>query len=521
MGFGAILLAAGAAFVAIAVLGLDGQQKTLEMVSEVDDRVSAVNFMIVAQLEAAVSVRNAAAMSNARAVKAELQTYYKALTSLRDEEAAFFRRGLDDSSKTLLDAALVTRQQSEPIVEEAMNFVMVLAGEEGARVLRDKLAPVQARWTEQLKLLAANERRLGVEKIAAARRSELVKIASLGATLLCIIGGGIVFAVLLARSVTRPLRSATEIADRVAQGDLTAEIRVVGKDEAADMLRSLQTMAARLSEMVHAVQGVTDSISVASEQISRGNLDLSNRTEVQAASLQKTSTWLSELTDAVASNKDHADAARKLAERAASSAEEGSSSMSQVTSTMAGISESSRRIADIVGVIDGIAFQTNLLALNAAVEAAGAGERGRGFAVVANEVRALAQRAAASASEVRALVSESMERVEAGCQQVSSLGVTMKELLGGAHQVSRFVGEIANACGSQRESIGSVSDALREVDGITQQNAALVEEMAAAAQSLVQQMQTLGALVGQFRIGAQENRRPSGVAVAEGAFLAA
>ena len=307
----------------------------------------------------------------------------------------------------------------------------------------------------------------------------------------------------ITRSITGPLRVAVKVAERVAAGDLRSEIRVDGTDEAAQLLGALRKMNAGLAGIVSQVRASSDSIATGSAQIATGNVDLSQRTEEQASNLQQTAASMEQLTATVRQNADTASVATQLASGASAAAARGSEVVGRVVSTMDEINASSRRIADIVGVIDGIAFQTNLLALNAAVEAARAGEQGRGFAVVAGEVRSLAQRSAQAAKEIKSLIGESVARVEAGSALVVDARGSMAEIVGQVRRVNDMIGEIGVASAEQSTGIAQVGDAISQLDQVTQQNAALVEEGAAAAESLRCQAEQLSRVVAAFQLGAQ------------------
>jgi methyl-accepting chemotaxis protein len=306
---------------------------------------------------------------------------------------------------------------------------------------------------------------------------------------------------LLTRSITRPLAHAVGLARQVASGDLTADIRAESRDEVGDLVLALKTMNDNLLKTVTEVRAGTETIVTASQQIASGNLDLSSRTEQQASSLEETASSMEELTSTVRQNADNARQANVLAKNASQIAAHGGDVVSQVVSTMASINASSKKIGDIIAVIDGIAFQTNILALNAAVEAARAGEQGRGFAVVASEVRNLAQRSAAAAKEIRGLISDSVAKVDAGGRLVDEAGVTMQEIVQGIGRVTDIMGDIAMASAEQTTGIEQVNEAITQMDGVTQQNAALVEEAAAAAASLQEQATTLAQLVSVFNVG--------------------
>ncbi|MBD8724075.1 MCP four helix bundle domain-containing protein [Oxalobacteraceae sp. CFBP 13708] len=313
---------------------------------------------------------------------------------------------------------------------------------------------------------------------------------------------------LLTRSITRPLAHAVGLARQVASGDLTADIRAESRDEVGDLVLALKAMNDNLLKTVTEVRAGTETIVTASQQIASGNLDLSSRTEQQASSLEETASSMEELTSTVRQNADNARQANVLAKNASQIAAHGGEVVSQVVATMASINASSKKIGDIIAVIDGIAFQTNILALNAAVEAARAGEQGRGFAVVASEVRNLAQRSAAAAKEIRGLISDSVTKVEAGGRLVDEAGVTMQEIVQGIGRVTDIMADITSASAEQSTGIEQVNEAITQMDGVTQQNAALVEEAAAAAASLQEQAMTLAQLVSVFNVG---NGRPGDV----------
>ncbi|MDY0742893.1 methyl-accepting chemotaxis protein [Paucibacter sp. R3-3] len=305
---------------------------------------------------------------------------------------------------------------------------------------------------------------------------------------------------LITRRITKPLSESVALAQAVAQGDLTRELKLAGDDELAQMQRALMEMVGQLRSVVSEVRSGVDSVSSASSQIATGNHDLSARTEQTASNLEETASSMEQLTGAVSQSADTARQANQLASAAAVSAQRGGEVVDGVVQRMAQISESSQRIADIIGTIDGIAFQTNILALNAAVEAARAGEQGRGFAVVASEVRALAQRSAEAAKEIKTLIHRSVETVEAGTNDVSEARRAMDEIVGGVRRVTDLMGEIAAAATEQRDGIGQVNQAVATLDQMTQQNAALVEESSAASASLKDQAQRLSEVVAVFKL---------------------
>ena len=313
---------------------------------------------------------------------------------------------------------------------------------------------------------------------------------------------GVGAALWITRSITGPLAQAAALANAVGEGDLTQRVPTHGRDEIGQLLDSLDRMTQNLARMVTDVRAGTDGIATASAQIAQGNADLSARTEEQAASLQQTAASMEQMSGTVQSSADHARAADDLARTASDAAQRGGAAVGQVVATMQQIQGASRQIADIIGTIDGIAFQTNILALNAAVEAARAGEQGRGFAVVASEVRSLAQRSAEAAREIKALITGTVERIDAGTAEVNSAGSTIDDVVGQVRQVSELIGEITAASAEQNAGVGQINTAIGQLDQATQQNAALVEQTAAAADSLSQQATRLAATVASFRVPA-------------------
>ncbi len=309
---------------------------------------------------------------------------------------------------------------------------------------------------------------------------------------------GVAVGAAMIRGISAPLGEATAIASRVAAGDLTGRIEARGNNEIGTLLAALSQMKANLAGIVAEVRTSTHTISSASTQIAAGNMDLSERTCGQASSLEQTAASMEELTGTVRQNADNARQANQLAVSASEVAVRGGGLVAQVVDTMGSINESSRKIVDIIGVIDGIAFQTNILALNAAVEAARAGEQGRGFAVVASEVRNLAQRSAGAAKEIKQLIGDSVSKVDSGARLVDEAGVTMKEIVSGIQRVTDIMGEITQASQEQTSGLDQINEAIGQMDSITQQNVALVEEATAAATSLLDQVGALSGVVDVF-----------------------
>jgi methyl-accepting chemotaxis protein len=386
----------------------------------------------------------------------------------------------------------------------------VAAKPEDVQALVDsKMMPAMNAYIESVEQVAVYQKSLfdkADATIDAVYARAITNMLALGAAALVL---GSVLAWLLARSITRPLARAVALAETVATGDLRSEIDVDSRDEVGQLLAALKRMNESLLKTVVDVHTSTDMISTASQEIAAGNMDLSSRTEQQASSLEETASSMEELTSTVKQNADNARQANALAVSASAVAVKGGTVVSEVVDTMASINESSRKIVDIIGVIDGIAFQTNILALNAAVEAARAGEQGRGFAVVASEVRNLAQRSAAAAKEIKTLINDSVQKVDAGGKLVDQAGMTMAEIVQSITRVTDIMSEIASASLEQTSGIEQINMAISQMDQVTQQNAALVEEAAAAAGSLQDQATALATVVSVFNVGDVHGSRPA------------
>lgn len=372
--------------------------------------------------------------------------------------------------------------------------------EEAGKLLEAQFIPVATKYKDMAGELVGLQRKYLDEKgaeigaIEAASRMQILILTTLilGLTILC--------SWFLTTSITRPIQQAVKAARKVADGDLTGNIEVASKDEAGELLQALQNMNGNLLRLVSRVRTGTEAIATASSEIASGNQDLSSRTEQQASSLEETASSMEELTSTVKQNAENARQANQLASIAENVAVKGGEVVSQVVDTMVSINDASKRVVDIISVIDGIAFQTNILALNAAVEAARAGEQGRGFAVVATEVRSLAQRSAAAAKEIKDLIGNSVAKVDEGTELVSEAGKTMDEVVTSIRRVTAIVAEISSASSEQSAGIEQVNQAIAQMDQVTQQNAALVEEAAAASEAMHDQSQELFRAIGEFKL---------------------
>jgi len=371
--------------------------------------------------------------------------------------------------------------------------------------LTNKVQPEEVIWRKKVAELIALQDKLSTEATEAASSSQKKALMAALVLVVASVAIGTLVALWITRSVTAPIKRAVVVAERIAEGDLTSNIEVRIHDETGRLLEAISSMQDRLRGLVGDILQTADSIQTASTEVASGNMDLSHRTEETASNLQYAASSMEYLTGVIRQSTDHAKHANELAGSAAEVAARGGVVVSQVVATMEDINNSSKKIADIISVIDGIAFQTNILALNAAVEAARAGEQGRGFAVVAGEVRSLAGRSAEAAKEIKTLIGASVEKVEGGSRLVADAGKTMKEIVGSVQRVSDIIGEITAASRDQSEGITQINHSVTQLDSMTQQNAALVEQSAAAAESLKDQSIALTRMVGTFKLERDAN----------------
>ena len=401
-----------------------------------------------------------------------------------------------------LEAAKTARAVYLPLINKAMDMAMKGEREAAIELMFGELRTVQNAYLEtlqrfvELEITMAREQATEVKQNASFTSELLLAVALVGVVL------GVLVALATSKSVTAPIAEAVAMAEAVAAGDLTRRIQPHSNDEAGHLLQALQTMNTNLGQMVGKVRFASDSIVTGATQVAAGSMDLSQRTEAQAANLEQTAASLEQITSNVTQTADTARRASQMAQQASSAAVQGGEVVGKVVNTMTDITGSSHKMSEIIGVIDGIAFQTNILALNAAVEAARAGEAGRGFAVVAGEVRSLAQRSAEAAREIKGLIQASIANVEAGSQLVDAAGKAMDDIVSQVNHVSQLINDMSSATVEQSGGIQQINTAVAQMDQMTQQNAALVEESSAAAASLQNQAMELTQAVSVFRTGA-------------------
>ncbi len=505
------LMLVGAVVVALAgALALrQMEQGSVKLGLQIFGRASTLDAFQRALGQREIAVRDVASQDDPTVVMADIKRFKAARDGMRSLRDAFATNVAGDAEATVLltglDGVMVEQQK---VIEAVLSQALTGDTAGAMTTVRSGLVPLQARSTQAIDALQAlldQRAKSEVEQAQALARHGLMVMAAVAAVVLL---AGTVLALAIARSVVQPLRQACDAASLIAAGDLTQDIQPQGQDESAQMLQALSAMQASLRQLVGTVREGVDSVTLASNEIANGNLDLSQRTEQQAGSLQQTASSITQMADMVNQSAANAHTASQLAGSASEVAVRGGAVVARVVSTMSEIHGASRKIVDIIATIDGIAFQTNILALNAAVEAARAGEQGRGFAVVAAEVRSLAGRSAEAAREIKALSGASVDKVEAGNVLVGEAGQTMGEVVVQVQRVTTLMGAISAGAQEQTRGIAQVNQAVGEIDQMTQQNAALVEQSAAAAASLADQAGKLAAVMGVFKVSAARTARP-------------
>ena len=503
LGFGIILLILVLALVAGGVLNANNKRTLRSGLEAADGKATLAISMKIALLQGGISMRNIGLQSDValmqkdeQKVKLNQKLYAEAL----DRLSSF---GLSDAEKKILADIAATEAEIAPLLKEAIGQALAFNAEEAIKVIATGIDPLNQKALAEISKLVevqqAASQQVMLGSVTADDRLLTLQIIS-GAIALAL---GIALAWTITHSIADPLRQAVGIARKVADGELTSRTEpIVGQDEISELLSALQDMNSSLLTIVGNVRTGTDTIMDVSKEIAMGNSDLSSRTESQASSLEETAASMSLLTETVRQNAENARQANQLVISASDFAVKGGNVVDQVVHTMSSITESSRKIVDIIGVIDGIAFQTNILALNAAVEAARAGEQGRGFAVVAAEVRNLAQRSAGAAKEIKSLIGDSVDKVDAGSKLVDEAGKTMHEIVSSVKHVAHIISEITAASQEQSAGIAEVNQAVTQMDEMTQQNAALVEQAAAAAESMQGQASSLSQAVSVFKLEA-------------------
>jgi methyl-accepting chemotaxis protein len=502
VGFGAVLVLM-VAIVAFSYSRLTTTASAMAQIDSAQQRSKQVDEWV---RRTQLNVTRVIAVAKARGAP-EVEGHFGPLIKQTTAEISTIQKGLEssidsDEGKAML-ADIAAKRQTYVSIRADMVDRRKQGDAAGAdTMLNDKMLPAAEAYLASMVALQASEAKFAADE--AARVHAAIELAGnlLIGLLIAGLAVGTGMAVLITRSVTSPLAEAVHAAELIAGSDLSQELKSRRLDELGDLLRAIGRMQAALRQLVGQVRASTDSISTASTEIASGNQDLSTRTEQTASNLQEAASAMEQITGTIAQSADSARQANRLAASAAEVAGRGGVAMAQVVDTMDGINASSKQISEIVGVIDGIAFQTNILALNAAVEAARAGEQGRGFAVVASEVRSLAQRSAQAAKEIKVLIGNSVERVEGGSRQVADAGQTMQEIVNSVRRLSDIIGEISTAADEQSKGIGQMNDTVTQLDQMTQQNAALVEEGAAAAISMKDQTNRLASLVATFNLGA-------------------
>lgn len=497
-----VLMTAMAVF---ATKSMNDMNKRMAHITEGNNQqIERVNIMMDSVSARAIAVRNLTLLKDPALKKEELaniELAAKAYVTAESELMALIDKyDASEAEKALMEAIKRSEKTVGGLMEQAIELGMADKTEEAIEFLMEKVRPRQTRWITVLQTLAGLQAKTSSEYTVDAHLAYVKATQLLIGFVVVALMGGLILAWAVTRSITKPLGQAIALADAAAQGNLTFQVAGKTVDEVGQLLTRLQAMNENLARVVGGVRESSESIVTGTTEIASGNHDLSQRTERQAASLEETATTMHEIRDAVHTNSETARKASAMAVSASAAAVKGGDVVGQVVKTMDEITSSSKRIEDITGVIDGIAFQTNILALNAAVEAARAGDQGRGFAVVASEVRSLAQRSASAAKEIKGLINASTQTVMLGSKLVREAGENMSDIVNQVGGVATLISEISDATQLQTSGIDQIGDAIAGLDQVTQQNAALVEESAAASESLKSQADQLMESVRVFKL---------------------
>jgi len=499
-GFGVIVLVMMVVSLGGTALGKKSRDELARVVAMTGEKERLAAEMRSLVLEQSATMRNIGLHSELKAMQMDEDRARRLGTMYDEARARMAKLDITPAEREILDALGQLDHDLDSPVKQAMSMATSFRNEDAAQVIMNEIDPVIQKALFELSRLVDLQKKASAEAVQASNIMGDRLAATVYIVNAIVVGLAVLLAWAITRSIGRPIAFSAKLAQRVASGDLSTEVRVEGRDEAAQLFGALRDMNEGLSRIVMQIRTGAEQIAVGAGQVAAGNQSLSSRTEEHASSLEETASTLEEFTTTVRQNADRAGQASQLAASASVTAEKGGQIVGKVVSTMQDVSSSSKRISDIIGVIDGISFQTNILALNAAVEAARAGEQGRGFAVVASEVRSLAQRSAASAKEIRGLIENSVGRIEAGAKLVEQAGSTMEELVASVRTVAQIMTEIAAASHEQSSGIEQINKAITQMDTVVQMNASLVEEATAAATSMANQATALARSVAQFRV---------------------
>ncbi|HEY0845144.1 MAG TPA: methyl-accepting chemotaxis protein [Noviherbaspirillum sp.] len=501
IGFGIILVMVICVLLADIVISANSRRQQHDGMTHANAKAVVANAMRGAILEGGIAMRNVGLQYSTPDMEREEAKAQVQRKRFEEVHAKLLAMGLNPEEKAIVATIADLQKQTDAPFTEAIQKVKDYANESAGKLISSQIDPLNQKAIAELdKLVGMQQKAVDqlLESSEAAGQRLTYLLIAMG--VVAVVVGGLLSAI-ITRSIIGPLQDAVGVAKKVAAGKLGAQIGIAGKDETTELLRALKEMDDNLARIVSQVRAGTDEIAHASNDIAAGNADLSGRTEAQSSAIEETASTMEELTSTVKHNADNAQQANQLVQSASETAVKGGEVVGRVVETMSSIKDSSRKIVDIIGVIDGIAFQTNILALNAAVEAARAGEQGRGFAVVAAEVRTLAQRSAQAAKEIKDLISDSVAKVESGNALVGEAGEQMQEIVSAVKHVADIMNEITAASREQSSGIEEINRAIAAMDEMTQRNAELVEQSAISAAAMQERAAALGMTVSAFDVG--------------------